>query len=1290
MAAVAVDSLLQNPTLLLRPNSKVLLKPSRSFDCSRNWNTLHSRSSCFCTFKPRPTSHVLSATSSETALVDSFDTSSSDDVVYEETFPVKRIEKVEGKIFIRLDQSKNQRDWQLKVGCNLPGKWILHWGVSYLGDSGSEWDQPPKNMRPPGSIPVRDYAIDTPLKKPSKGDMFHEVKIDFNPTSEIAAIHFVLKDDETRACYQHRGRDFKVPLVDYLEDDGNTVGAKKGFGIWSGALQQFSNVLHKAEASPAGSPNNNNESKDSKNKNSPLEGFYEEQPIVKEVSVGNLVSVVVRKSPEIEKLVLYLETDIPGDVVVHWGVCRDDAKRWEIPAAPYPPETTLFKNKALRTLLQPKATGNKSGALFTLNEEVFGFLFVLKLDGNTWLKFKENDFYVPLSGASSVLGQHGQYESTSEDISSKSFTDGIINEIRNLVSGLSAEKSQKTQTKEAQESILQEIEQLAAEAYSIFRSSIATYPEEDVLKTDIDTTKPAVKISSGTGTGFEILCQGFNWESHKSGRWYMELKEKASEISSLGFTVIWLPPPTESVSPEGYMPKDLYNLNSRYGTIDELKELVKSLHEAGLKVLGDVVLNHRCAHFKNQNGIWNIFGGRLNWDDRAVVCDDPHFQGRGNKSSGDSFHAAPNIDHSQDFVRKDIKEWLGWLRQEIGYDGWRLDFVRGFWGGYVKDYLDASEPYFAVGEYWDSLSYTYGEMDHNQDPHRQRIIDWINATNGTAGAFDVTTKGILHSALERCEYWRLSDQKGKPPGVVGWWPSRAVTFIENHDTGSTQGHWRFPGGKEMQGYAYILTHPGTPAVFYDHIFSHYRSEIAALISIRNRNQIHCRSTIKIVKAERDVYAAIMDEKVVTKIGPGYYEPPSGPQRWSVALEGKDYKVLSETISDNLNSKATKLDFTTTMELVTAKSELNPGRTLSFMVEGDAIDIKCIKRRRRDHSNGALGCNNQQQQPQPAATTVKRSSRFRGVSRHQWTGRFEAHLWDKTSWNPTQRKKGKQGAYKEEESAARAYDLAAIKYWGTSTFTNFPVTDYHQEIEIMRNMTKEEYLASLRRRSSGFSRGVSRYRGVARHHHNGRWEARIGRVFGNKYLYLGTYSTQEEAAHAYDIAAIEYRGINAVTNFDLSTYIRWLKPGANDALVSHQIKTTSALKPTTTSNFFPTENTSSLPLFNSNALTAEPIEIRKKAIGSHCPSSSSSPSTALSLLLRSLMFNKLMEQNLNADYSENEETDIKEVAEVEVDNVPFMCSNNRAVLSGLESEDSKVSLHDTTGKSMWNGALNLLT
>ncbi|XP_030543703.1 alpha-amylase 3, chloroplastic [Rhodamnia argentea] len=870
--------------------------PPASLSCAPKPSFRHARRSCG--FGPRRGGALRArASSSGAAVVEAFE---STDVLFKEAFPLRRNETVEGKIFVRFDQGKDEQNWHLTVGCTLAGKWILHWGISHVGDVGSEWDQPPAEMRPPGSISIKDYAIETPLQKSSTtmdGDEFYEVNISIQSNTNIAAINFVLKDEESGSWYQHRGRDFKVPLMDSLQDDSNIVGAKRGFDLLPGALGQLSNILLKGEASDYKDKKASSDLEVSKQGVQCLQGFYEELPIVKEVSVHNSVNVSVKICPETAKTLVYLETDLPGDVTVHWGVCRDDSKMWEVPAAPYPPETKIFKNKALRTLLQPRGREKGFWGLFALDEEFVGFLFVLKLKEDVWLNCMGEDFYIPVSSirSSSLLGQKesnsmetsGKTAETNTEVSSTAYTDGIINEIRNLVSDISSEKNRKAKTKEAQESILQEIEKLAAEAYSIFRSALPTFSEEAVLEPEV--LKPP-KIFSGTGTGFEILCQGFNWESHKPGRWYNELKEKASQLASLGFTVVWLPPPTDSVSPEGYMPTDLYNLNSRYGTIDELKDLVKKFHEVNIRVLGDVVLNHRCAQHKNQNGIWNIFGGRLNWDDRAVVADDPHFQGRGNKSSGDNFHAAPNIDHSQDFVRKDLKEWLCWLRSEIGYDGWRLDFVRGFWGGYVKDYLDATEPSFAVGEYWDSLSYTYGEMDHNQDAHRQRIVDWINATNGTAAAFDVTTKGVLHAALERCEYWRLSDQKGKPPGVVGWWPSRAVTFVENHDTGSTQGHWRFPSGKEIQGYAYILTHPGTPAVFYDHIFSHYQSEIASLISLRNRNKIHCRSTIKITKAERDVYAAIVDEKVAMKIGPGYYEPQSEPQKWSLVLEGRDYKV----------------------------------------------------------------------------------------------------------------------------------------------------------------------------------------------------------------------------------------------------------------------------------------------------------------------------------------------------------------------------------------------------------------
>lgn len=99
-------------------------------------------------------------------------------------------------------------------------------------------------------------------------------------------------------------------------------------------------------------------------------------------------------------------------------------------------------------------------------------------------------------------------------------------------------------------------------------------------------------------------------------------------------------------------------------------------------------------------------------------------------------------------------------------------------------------------------------------------------------------------------------------------------------------------------------------------------------------------------------------------------------------------------------------------MAVTESEEHPKRHHMCMTDGEAPQSKSVKRRRRDANASVLGNTQPIQQQEcdsnSAPKTVKRSSRFRGVSRHKWTGRYEAHLWDKLTWNVTQKKKGKQG------------------------------------------------------------------------------------------------------------------------------------------------------------------------------------------------------------------------------------------------------------------------------------------
>ncbi|KAK3123216.1 hypothetical protein QOZ80_8AG0626420 [Eleusine coracana subsp. coracana] len=131
--------------------------------------------------------------------------------------------------------------------------------------------------------------------------------------------------------------------------------------------------------------------------------------------------------------------------------------------------------------------------------------------------------------------------------------------------------------------------------------------------------------------------------------------------------------------------------------------------------------------------------------------------------------------------------------------------------------------------------------------------------------------------------------------MIGLMPEKAVTFIDNHDTGSTQDSWPFPPDMVMQGYAYILTHPGIPCIFYDHVFDwHLKQQITALSQVRSRNGIHPGSKLEILKAENDIYIAKIDGKVITKLGPRMDLGNLVPSGFRVVASGNSYAVWEKS------------------------------------------------------------------------------------------------------------------------------------------------------------------------------------------------------------------------------------------------------------------------------------------------------------------------------------------------------------------------------------------------------------
>jgi alpha-amylase len=402
---------------------------------------------------------------------------------------------------------------------------------------------------------------------------------------------------------------------------------------------------------------------------------------------------------------------------------------------------------------------------------------------------------------------------------------------------------------------------------------------------------PPAPAKTYHGDGHDILLQGFHWASHAGGldertrtrkSWYAILRENAAAIRAAGFTWVWFPPASDSLAPQGYVPRRWNALDTAFGSEAEMREAIRTL--GPVRAMADVVLNHRVGvHTAGADFLDPPFPDNRS----AIACDDESGVGTGNPDTGERHPAGRDLDHTNPDVRAAVKGYLRRLRA-VGFRGWRYDMVKGYHGRFVAEYNDATAPGLSVGECFDG--------------DRQRVTDWIDSARGRSTAFDFPTRFLLLDACLRDDYGRLrSVNAGRvvPGGLIGFWPSRAVTFLDNHDTEHRRekdhqyqgyGTRHFPGETVAMGYAYLLTHPGIPCVFWSHYFewgAPARQRIERLLRVRRDSGLHARSTVELREAGRGLYAAVVDDRVAMKLGSRAWSPGPG---WQLAADGERFAV----------------------------------------------------------------------------------------------------------------------------------------------------------------------------------------------------------------------------------------------------------------------------------------------------------------------------------------------------------------------------------------------------------------
>lgn len=380
-----------------------------------------------------------------------------------------------------------------------------------------------------------------------------------------------------------------------------------------------------------------------------------------------------------------------------------------------------------------------------------------------------------------------------------------------------------------------------------------------------------------------VMLQGFYWNSYDDTKW-TNLKSQVNDFAD-NFSLVWLPQSgkcLETSQTMGYMPYYYFNQNSSFGTEAELRDLIKTFKSKGIGMVADVVINHH-----NTSG-WFSFPAEVYKgvtyqlkstdivanDDKGKTAKEATKQGVSlskNNDEGEDWGGCRDLDHKSQNVQTIIKAYLKYLKDDLGYTGFRYDMVKGFSGSHVADYNKSVGIEYSVGEYWDSNA---------------RIQSWINATLKNSAAFDFQFRYNVRDAINSNNWAALKSTNNLMNDKN--WRQYAVTFVENHDMEyRSSSEQQDPIRRDtLAANAYLLAMPGTPCVFFTH-WLEYKDEIGAMISARKAAGITNMSDYEVKVATSAYYAVNVNKTLYAAVGRlDKMENPGAD--WQKVLSGYHY------------------------------------------------------------------------------------------------------------------------------------------------------------------------------------------------------------------------------------------------------------------------------------------------------------------------------------------------------------------------------------------------------------------